>query len=515
MNFNSAQFYWFALPVLAVTLMLALLVGRGESSIWPANCVHNWEQYGFSALHGKLVSNPGGFETLEKPDIYKGHRAASFYPVFAVGQLLNRLGDTLLMFHLVFTVALFFSVWHLLGRSGLAAAGAAIASLCPGYTIYPTVIDPNAVALYMVVPFGAIMVRSLAAKKLAAWHIALLTLLTFAYTSLNWSTAFGHGILFCALLALPAVPWTRVGLYLVMAGVSVGIVGALSVLDKMGGGHGSAGAGGGSFLTFLAGYTWGHCGYGADLTTLKAIVRLTAVNTLGLLPLLTFLGWLTWKIRQADGRWDALVFLPLAAAMSGVLLMRNYFGHHPWMAAPMLLPGMIMTLCLLIRRNPVEISGGKKISTGFAFLIISLGYALVVLGAHRAYHSEPLELSSLVLHHTTRTDIIVLVTNLDPQMAAQAEPLSETTDRRVIVLPDLKTPPAVVGNLFVLSATDLSAQLTATAHSEKPALLSLPLVHELSAWYAAHISRRGAQDKHFTYTTGATFGLYRLPVEIH
>lgn len=515
MNFNPRYRHLLlsTFGVLMVAAAFYALVGHGISSGWPGNAVHNWNQYGLGALQGKLVTNPGGFEALTKPDLYKGHRPASFYPVFAVGKLLGGLGDSLLMFHLFYSVVLFFSVWFLLGRSPLAAVGGGATILCPGYSVYPTVVDPNAMALYLVVPFAAVLVHFLSAKNLPPGKLVLLAGLTFAYTSLNWSTALGHGILFCTLLVLPSISRSRLALYTGLAGVSVGVIGGLSVLDKMGGGTGAAG--GGSFQTFLAGYTWGQVGYGADLTTGKAIVRLSVVNFIGLFPLVVFAGWMAVQFRKAGRRLDAPAWLPLLAATLGVMTMRNYFGHHPWMAAPMLLPGLVLSLALLFKRNAPETTGDEKLAAGRLLLVGSLFYALIILGAQRAYHAGSLELTALVRQHTARTDIIVLVASTDPQMAAQAKTISESCDRHVVVLPDLQTPLAAGGNPIMLSAAHLADRLPVVAQSEKSALLSLPLIRELSSWYAQKISRRGAQDRHFDFTAGANFGLYRLTPPAH
>jgi len=497
-----------AFGVLVVSALFYMLVGHEETSSWPGNAVHNWNEYGFRALHGKLVTNPGGFEALTKPVIYLGHRAASYYEVFAVGKLLGWAGDGLLMFHLVFSLALFFSVWFLLGRSQLAAAGAAATALCPGYTIYPTVLDPNAVALYMALPYAAIMIYVLSGKIISPLQLVFLALLTFGYTSLNWSTAFGHGILFCTLLVIPALPWTRLAIYVGLAALSVGVVACQSVLDKINVGPGAAG--GSNFKEFLSGYTWGHNGYGIHVTTAKAIVRLSAANAMGLLPLLGFSAWLAVKFRPANRSVDLLAFLPLLAAVLGIMTMRNYFGHHPWMAAPMLIPGLVLSLAALLKRNPAENAGGQKKFFAGLFLAGSLVYALLILGAHRVYHAESLELTALVLQHTQRNDTIVLVQNLDPQMAEQTDALAESCDRRIVVLPDLNAPRPAGENLLLLSAAPL-AQLPLVAHSEKSALRALPLVQPLSTWYAQKISKRNAQDQHFEYTVGTIFGLYRLP----
>jgi len=502
-----------AIGVLVVSILLDRLVGRGDTLGWTSSAVYNWDQYGFATLHGKLVTNPGGFEALTKPEIYQGHSPASFYPVFAVDRLLSSLGDGLLMFHLVFSLVLFFSVWHLLGRNQLALIAAWATVLCPGYSIYPTVGDPNAVALYMVVPFAAMVVGLLSGKTLPPLRLTLLAALIFAYTSLNWSTAFGHGILFSMLLVMPAVPRARLGVYLGLSGLSVGVVGCFAVLDKMGGGAGTTGGIG--FLNMLAGYTWGHCGYGSDLTTGKAIVRLSVANVVGLLPLLGLMGWFVVKFRNASWRMEVLALLPVLAAMMGVMFMRNYFGHHPWMAVPMLMPGLVLSLALLFRRNPTERDQSTKPTSGLMFLAACFLYALAILGAHRVYNAEALELTVLVLQRTARTDTIVLVESLDPQMVAQAEALGVSCDRHVVVLPDLKSPMPPGGNAYVLSAVNLADQLPVYAMSKKSALPSLQFIGKMKAWYVRTISRRGPQDRHFEYTTGAVFGLYSLSPTTH
>jgi hypothetical protein len=510
---NSSRSFWLgAFGATFLAVLLYMLVGHHRQSFWPANAVHNWEQYGLSALHGKLTVNPGGFDALNNPEYYKGHRAAGYYPIYAVSKLASGWMNGLLAFHAVFTFVVFFTIWHLMGRNALGAVGGMAAALCPGYAIYPTVVDPNAVALYMTIPFAAVAIHFLSAKELTPGRLAILAVATFLYSSLNWTTAFGHGILFCALLVLPSVPWARLGIYLLMAGASVGVVGLMSVLDKMSGNGPTSSSGG--FGRFLAGYTWGHVGYGADLTTIKAIVRLVTVNTLGLLPLMALLGWLALKIRRADRRWDTFAFLPIIAAAGGVMVLRNYFGHHPWMAAPMLIPGLVLSLCLLLQRRE---AGAPELpcqnpAAGLSFLLTALLFAVGVTGAHRAYGDESLEMVSFVIDHTMRADTIALAENLNPEMCEQAISIAHACDRHVIVLATPQTTPTdVTGNLFLLTNADLSGQLTAVGRSGKSAFMSLPGIREMSAWYAEKIARRGAQDHHFDYTTKATFGLYRLP----
>ena len=510
---RSTRSFWLgALGATVFAVLLYMLVGHNRESFWPANAVHNWEQYGFGTLHGRLAVNPGGFDVLNNPEFYKGHRPASYYPIFAVSKLVSGWVNGLLAFHALFTLTMFFTVWHLLGRNGLALIGATATVLCPGYAVYPTVVDPNAIALYMTVPFAAVAVHFLSAKELTPGRLVVLAVVTFLYSSLNWTTAFGHGILFCALLVLPSVPWARVGIYIVLAGVSVGIVGLMSVLDKMSGHSPTSSSGG--FINMLAGYTWGHVGYGSDLTTLKAIVRLATANILGLLPLMAFLGWLAVKVRRADRRWDTFAFLPLFAAAGGVMVLRNYFGHHPWMAAPMLLPGLVLSMCLIVQRREADAPALPRKSPALvaAFLLGTALFAVGVTGAHRAYHAEMIEMISFVMDHTARADTIALAEDLNPEMCVQAVSIAHGCDRHVIVLPNAQTVPTdATGNVFLLTTADLSSQLPAVGRSGKSAFMSLPGIREMSAWYADKIARRGAQDHHFDYAAKATFGLYRLP----
>lgn len=500
------------LGMLAASAFFYQLGGRSIMCGWPIVAVHNWQQYGLGELHGKLVTNPGGFEVLTKPDIYKGHRAASMYPVYAAEKLLDWAGDGEVMAHLALTLALFFSVWFLMGRGGLAVVTATAVALCPSYSVYPAVLDPNSMALYPMLAYAALVIPIFTAPTISPLQLALLAVITYAYTSLNWISAFGHGIFFCALLAMPSVSWARLRIYLGLAGLSVGVVGGLSVLDKMGVGQ-SAGAPV-SFQAFLAGYTWGHSGYGEDLTTVKAMVRLGVVNSIGLLPLLALLVYLLAKLRKSGGGRILPALLPFTAAALGVMSMRNYFGHHPWMAAPLLLPGLVLSLALLRRQIADETRVQPGPLQGALFLLGCGVYALLVVGAYRAYHAENLDVLALIRQHTARADTIVLVENLDARLAFQAGNLAENGDRRLVVLPTLETPVTGAGNFFVLSATNLSGRLPVVARSEKPALLSSPLVRKLSAWYASHIARRRFKDQpmeqHAGFSASTDFALYRL-----
>src|SRR5262245_1544212 len=71
----------------AANVILHYFADNNLSHGWPSNVVRNWEQFGFGALKGKLVINPGGYEALTRPDVYAGHRPASLYPIYLGKQL--------------------------------------------------------------------------------------------------------------------------------------------------------------------------------------------------------------------------------------------------------------------------------------------------------------------------------------------------------------------------------------------------------------------------------------------
>lgn len=71
---------------LLVLLMLAasgilLYLADGNLAVgWRNNVVRNWEQYGLLTLKGKLVTNPGGYEALTRPEVYPGTARPAFIP---------------------------------------------------------------------------------------------------------------------------------------------------------------------------------------------------------------------------------------------------------------------------------------------------------------------------------------------------------------------------------------------------------------------------------------------------
>jgi hypothetical protein len=134
--------------------------------------------------------------------------------------------------------------------------------------------------------------------------------------------------------------------FIALFGVSCGVLGVVSVISKAGA-RGTADA---SVLQFILSYTWGNIGYGLNLTTGTTMLRLVFVNGVGLLPLLLIFGYVVAeRLRRRRRIWPFM--WPLALAMMDLIIMRNYFGHHPWLAALLLLVGLIFSLTLLRTGN--------------------------------------------------------------------------------------------------------------------------------------------------------------------
>ena len=61
----------------------------------------NWEQLGLFTLHGKLVTNPGGFEAATHPKILAGYSPVCFYPAYFSTQIFAWTGLGTMSFHIL------------------------------------------------------------------------------------------------------------------------------------------------------------------------------------------------------------------------------------------------------------------------------------------------------------------------------------------------------------------------------------------------------------------------------
>ncbi len=327
------------LAVMTGCAWLLYLMDDGLGICWTHNVVRNWEEFGFFNLHGKLVTNPGGFEVATHPEIYPGHQPMSLYPAFICKKLFSWSPGGMLLYYIAISFIVFVSIRHLLGKSEWAYLMAATAMICPGFVRWQVELDPNATCILLGFPYCAMVLSLLKRPNFTIINSAMLFFLILMFTLLNWTTAFVHFSLLVTMVVMRTVPWRRLTIYVGLSGFVLAIILIVSVLSKLTGEHGHRA----NFMDFLGGYTWGNQGYGLGMGTKTAFLRLGFVNFIGLLPILILCAWKYFHNGKGRPASLGLAVLPLVAVILGITTMRNYFGHHPWMSPQFILLGI--TLC--------------------------------------------------------------------------------------------------------------------------------------------------------------------------
>jgi hypothetical protein len=256
-----------------------------------------------------------------------------------------------------------------------------------------------------------------------------------------------------------------------------------------------AGTGHVSPLTILAGYTWGSNGYGEGLTTGRAFLRLAVVNGVGLLPLALALVYATprWMRSVASFPWFA--FAPLALTLLDIVIMRNYFGHHPPMAGSLLLVGLVFSIALLRCVPPKDAKmTPEKIPFTFApaLALTAFVYGLAVLVCFRANENHLLFVTQLIHQNTARSDVIVAVKENDSDTALQASRLDEQIDRHVIVADNFQALAGETNHWVLLTAVNPGARFTLIAQSPPP---SQSWISKPGEWFSHFIAKRSANDR--------------------
>jgi hypothetical protein len=496
MPFSFTTRFLVFLSVIIGSVFLVYVVDGGLCMEWTGNVIRNWEDFGFFRLHGSLVYNPGGYEALSHPQIYAGHRAASLYPAFFFEHLFSPVGLQMMPYFVILICAVFFSIWHLLGRNERAFWTAAITVLAPGFIRWQTTLDPNLACALFGFPFCAAMISLLQRPVLPALWVIGLAGLVLVYSSLNWTTAFIHAMLLATLLVMRAVSWRRVFLYAGVAGLVATAVVAQSLVSK------SAGASGQHVGLFklLQGYTWGDAGYGTDLTTKTAVLRVVFVNVIGLLPAGL---WLVWNFRPQSGRFQTgnlRFFLPLLVAVSEIFFMRNYFGHHPWMSCHFFLLGLILTVGAGKQAEAPASTPVSDASRFRRFLVPALTvlaafvYGICVLLIFRVHNANQFALVKFIRDQTRRADSIVIAADRDPKLAGLAERLPGMIDRHLVVVTNLAGWQATSGN-YLLSASDTPDLGRAISYRQGEVSRGCPGLEKMLVWYSHAIARRRAGDK--------------------
>ncbi len=483
------------LAIVSGCALLLYLMDDGLGVTWPQNVVRNWEQFGFFNLHGKLVVNPGGFEATTNPEIYGGMSPVCLYPVYLALKLFGWTGLGTMSFHILLALAVFWAIWSLLGRDNFAFVVAAAAVLCPGYSRLQKILDPNIISVLFGLPYIAIVVAILKRPRLGFAPVIGLFVLTLAFISVNWTTAWVLGPCALLLLGLPQINRRAVILFIALAGVCSVLFVIGSVMAKTGEGH----TGTVDWGRLIRGYTWGDVGgYGAGLTAGKALLRLSFVNGLGLLPLLVICGCAVMKCLRGRNQKIWFAISPFALTVVEIGFMRNYFGHHPWMPAPLLLVGLVFSLALLRVPNERDAAiPGWDVKTVFvpALPLLCLVYALVLMVFFRANEANELSLIGLIRHHTGRSDFIVIVKSLDPETARIALRCDDKFDRHVVLVDDLDHLPAGKARVVILSTVPSGSGLNLLAQTSGGGISSQPWLQKTADWFNRSIARRRPGDR--------------------
>jgi hypothetical protein len=322
------------------------------------------------------------------------------------------------------------------------------------------------------------------------------------YSLINWTGVFALAIFTAYLFSAPETTRRNLFLFLGVAGAAATIVLAVSVLSKM-----QSGTAKDTTLRWSQlynAYLFGPGGYmGYAMTWPRAILRLVAANVVGLLPLLSLGCWIICRAHARMPTIDARVLTPLLAAALSIAVMRNYFAHHAWMAASLLIFGMIFSVCLvLVDHNAGKDERGPRIQSSHeylapTFVAASFLYCCVVVLLLRANSAGEDSLRSLIQQNTRRHEIIVVSKQRDVLLAENVSRLSELVDRYIVVRDDLQPPASddIGENCFRLSASPLSngqPELARTPHCDS---FVSDLARKTLAYYRRIIARRAKGDQ--------------------
>lgn len=451
--------------------------------------LRNWQDHGLVHLKGKLITNLGGYEIDTYPAVYPGMSPVFLYPVYFVTQTFAWTGLNTIAYQALLLVTIFWGIRKLLVQSAFSTAIASIALLSPGYMRWTVIIDPNCLSILPAIPYAALAIAILRRPPFTAAKATILIVTTMVFMSLNWSTAWVYASLICLFLGTSKI--SRSGIISIVATMFVftPLLLIVSVAAKASGSSAS-------LAEILGSYTWGSRGYGENLTTGRAFLRLSFVCFISLFPLwITFFVAVVSRIRKA-GNVSVLMLAPLAFTLVDVVVMRNYFGHHPWMAGPLILIGLIFSLALLLAPAPEEVDEKYPLEISLrstaALAVICFCYGLTVLMFFRANEMSLLNVTKLVRQNSVRTNTIVFVRDVDPETAKIAERLSEVLDRHVETVDHLQAIADPTSNRLILSAVKLDDSFKLIAQKS---IQSQSWSKKIIDWFNHTISKRNPGDR--------------------
>jgi hypothetical protein len=440
---EKLKFFCLAMVLAALSGALFFFFPYSDRNGAWAHCVlNNWEQYGFSALRGQLVTNPGGHGALDDPQIYGGHRPHVARAAYFIGILTGSPGEDGWLFHVLLSVIVGISIWIGFGRTNSAALLAICTIISPGFIRSPLQLDTLAIPVLLGIPVLFVASRVFPATPENWRKVALFFVLLVFYTQINWTTALSVFVIFSYLVASKKLGLKSLALFLATSGAAIGFVLIISLLHKKSG-TGSAPE---SAAVFFNSYLFGRGGYGGlTMDWVTAIRRIAVANIIGLVPLLVGLLLIAAK-SGATKLWKPCHFLPLAASGLCIAVLRNYFAAHPWMAASIIILGLLATMKLLsdisATRTPAA-SSGLSLLYCASLAILSLIYSWGIINVLKLNSLASDSIAEMVRTQTQRGDLIVLNSVVFRNQAA-AERIGDLCDRLILA----KHPAASISGSF-------------------------------------------------------------------
>jgi len=481
-----------------------------QCGVWGHSALMNWHDFGFYNLKGRMDYNPGGYGLPENPSVYSGHRPFGLYPAYFVNWIFGGC-DSGLPFYLVLSMVIGISVWWLLGRSFIGMVAAIFVIFSPIFARLVSELDLFAIPVLFGIPFLSGVRGVLEREKLTLGSVALLLGIVAVYAPLNWTTIVAFGITLSYLTVAMPKNFKKVLFFALLAVAAGAAVLGISLMSRVGGG-----APGTAFIKLYNNYMFGPLGYDSSgMTWIKAITRLTAASAVCLLPLWLLLLWTICGVVRREkkiARNLVLPLLPLATSVFFIGALRNYFAHHPWMAGPVLIYGIVFSLRLLLDRigsdsmTPVTNAPRDWLRFG-AMALACFACGFVILSVFKINKTGENEILYLARQNTARHDVIFYSAKDDPWISLHTLQLQELMDRTLIPLADepVKKLPGQNGALFQLTDHALSADRNLVAKTES----SPPqgFIARILEWYRTHVSKRAQGDR---LVTEKLF-LYRMP----
>ncbi|HTB85057.1 MAG TPA: hypothetical protein VK742_15490 [Candidatus Sulfotelmatobacter sp.] len=446
---------------------------------WPSIVMRNWHEYGYAALHGQLVANPGGLVAGEAQFVYPGHRPAFLIAPYLLKELPGAAFGDGALYDFAVLAATFAAMLGLFGNNWRGIFFGAVICFTPGFINNVAAIDTiNVPALFSLSVLGfAAAVFSRRDSSLMLRVVALAA--TLVFMCLNWSTLFPLGVaavyIFCK-----RRDWRPAAVFFIPAL----LVGLAVLVVSMQSKHTGTGATGGDFWNA---YLFGPLGYDhGGMTWGKAFVRIGAVNSIAWLSLAAA-GLVALFLNGRGENWRRAPW-PLLAGIAAVFALRNYNAHHPWNSVCYIGLGLLFSLELLTANGPDSVPHRSRFAT-VAALVFTLAYAIAWMALDDFNARDLRTVRDLVVNNTPRHGLVLVAGDLLPAGPADLKNFTEMFDRKLEMFEDWNHQ-ADGREVFVLTHGELPAGASFVAKSHLEQKGTDKVVAVLFDFYRANIARR-------------------------